>query len=174
MVCATKFGRQFTRRALRFWNGDHNFDPKANRLSEEPLIRRYRDGNSNLRSQFNRICKKAGIKPWGKPFQNCRSTRETELAESFPIHVVCDWIGNSQAVAAKHYLQVTDEHFAAAIGSRAVNALQQPTATGVTSGNKRNEKCEILGDYQNPRGSRSAKAPRTQPIYELLCESAFS
>jgi hypothetical protein len=34
--------------------------------------------------------------------------RETELAESFPMHVVCEWIGNSAAIAAKHYLQVTD------------------------------------------------------------------
>jgi len=25
--------------------------------------------------------------------------------------VVCAWIGNSQAVARKHYLQVTEEHF---------------------------------------------------------------
>jgi elongation factor P--beta-lysine ligase len=36
------------------------------------------------------------------------------LAESFPIHVVCQWIGNSEAVAKRHYLQVTDEHFAQA------------------------------------------------------------
>jgi hypothetical protein len=39
------------------------------------------------------------------------STRETELAETYPIQVVCDWIGNTAAVAAKHYLQVTDEHY---------------------------------------------------------------
>ena len=44
-------------------------------------------------------------------FPELRSTRETELAEQFPIHVVCAWLGNSQAVAKKHYLQVTDEHF---------------------------------------------------------------
>ncbi len=31
------------------------------------------------------------------------------------MHVVCKWIGNSQPVAAKHYLQLTDEHFAQAI-----------------------------------------------------------
>ena len=28
--------------------------------------------------------------------------------------MVCEWIGNSEAVARKHYLQVTDEHFKAA------------------------------------------------------------
>ena len=29
--------------------------------------------------------------------------------------MVCAWIGNSQPVAAQHYLQVTDEHFAKAL-----------------------------------------------------------
>lgn len=58
-----------------------------------------------------RIIEKAGLKPWPKLWQDLRSTRETELAESYPLHVVCAWIGNSQPVAAKHYLQVTDDHF---------------------------------------------------------------
>ena len=30
---------------------------------------------------------------WPKLFQNLRSRRETELAEQFPMHVVCSWIG---------------------------------------------------------------------------------
>ena len=29
-----------------------------------------------------------------------RSTRETELAEQYPLQVVCEWIGNSPQVAA--------------------------------------------------------------------------
>jgi hypothetical protein len=65
-----------------------------------------------------RIIGRAKIKPWPKLFQNLRSTRETELAEMYPLHVVCAWIGNSQPVAAKHYLQVTDEHFASAAHKR--------------------------------------------------------
>jgi len=32
-------------------------------------------------------------------------------SEPFSLLVVCQWIGNSQPVAMKHYLQVTDEHF---------------------------------------------------------------
>jgi hypothetical protein len=58
-----------------------------------------------------RILAKAHVKPWPKLFQNLRATRETELTDRFPIHVVCEWIGNSEVVARKHYLQVTDEHF---------------------------------------------------------------
>jgi hypothetical protein len=36
------------------------------------------------------------------PFQNLRSTRETELAEAYPIHVVIAWLGNSDNVAREH------------------------------------------------------------------------
>lgn len=81
------------------------------------VITRYRASNTNLRTHLQRIIDKAGLKAWPKLFQNLRSTRETELAEQFPIHVVCKWIGNSQPVAAKHYLQLTDEHFRLAVGA---------------------------------------------------------
>ena len=77
----------------------------------EYVITRYRTANANLRTQLLRIIHRAGLTPWPKLFHNLRATRETELAQTFPVHVVCKWIGNSQAVAAKHYLQVTDEHF---------------------------------------------------------------
>jgi len=77
----------------------------------EFVITRYRSATSNLRTQMERIIRRAGLQPWPKLFQNLRATRETELAQSFPLHVVCAWIGNSQTVAAKHYLQVTDDHF---------------------------------------------------------------
>ena len=46
-----------------------------------PIITRYRDRNSNLRTQLERIIRKSDLKPWPKLFQNLRATRETELAE---------------------------------------------------------------------------------------------
>jgi integrase len=94
----------------------------------EHVITRYRDPNGNLRTQLERIIRKAGLEPWAKPWQNLRSTRETELAETYPIHVVCAWIGNTEAVARKHYLQVTDEHFN--------SATQNPTQQAAERGGK--------------------------------------
>ena len=76
------------------------------------VVTRYREPGANLRTTFEKIILRAGLKPWPKLFQNLRSTRQTELAETFPAHVVCAWIGNSESVARKHYLQVTDDHFA--------------------------------------------------------------
>ncbi len=53
----------------------------------------------------------AANRGWFPCSPNLRSTRETDLTERFPVHVICEWIGNSAPVAAKHYLQVTDEHY---------------------------------------------------------------
>jgi integrase len=78
------------------------------------VITRYRSSEANLRTQFQRIIRRAGETPWPKLFHNLRASRETELAAEFPIHVVCAWIGNSPAIAAKHYLTVQDSDFAKA------------------------------------------------------------
>jgi integrase len=81
------------------------------------VVTRYNDERQNLRTQFGKIIKRAGLTPWPKPFVNLRSTRETELTERFPVHTVCDWIGNTPKVAMKHYLQTTDEHFLRAVSN---------------------------------------------------------
>lgn len=147
-----------------------DFDPKLKRLSEQHVITRYREPNSNLRTQLERIIRKAGLKPWPKPFQNLRSTRETELAERYPMHVVCAWIGNSQAVAAKHYLQVTDDHFAAATTAPCAPALvQSPVPGAVKSGNGEQartiETRKNPEEFQIPRGSgESSEDDHAPPV----------
>ena len=42
---------------------------------------------------------------------NLRKTRQIELTDIHPQHVVCAWLGNSEDVAKKHYLKVTDEDY---------------------------------------------------------------
>ncbi|MFM9960583.1 MAG: tyrosine-type recombinase/integrase [Planctomycetaceae bacterium] len=88
----------------------------------EFVIARRRDSGINLRTHLLRIIAKAGLTAWPKLFQNLRSTRETELAKTYPLHVVTSWLGNSQLIAAKHYLRVTDDHFQ--------KATQNPTPSG--------------------------------------------
>lgn len=79
------------------------------------VIQRVRCTKTNLRTQMIRILKKAGIKPWPKLFQNLRSSRESELIKVHGIDVACEWIGNTPAVATKHYLQITDEDYEKAL-----------------------------------------------------------
>ncbi len=88
----------------------------------------------NLRRRLGLIIKAAGVEAWPKLFHNLRSTRQTELEEHFPSHVVCGWLGNSVAVARDSYLQTTEEHFARAVqadgdtqAQEGEKALQKPT-----------------------------------------------
>jgi integrase len=94
----------------------------------EYVIGKYRINSSTLRKQLRQIAERAGITLWEKPFQNCRSTRATELEEDFPSHVVNRWLGHSQRIAERHYLQTTEEHFKRA----AQNAAQYAHASGRT------------------------------------------
>jgi integrase len=70
------------------------------------VINRYRSSNVNLRTQLVRIIRRAGLTPWPKLFHNLRVSCQVDLTESYPIHRVCYWLGNSTAIASKHYLSV--------------------------------------------------------------------
>jgi integrase len=92
--------------------------------------------NQNLRTRFERIVKRAGLEPWPRLFHNLRASRETELAQSFPVHVVAAWLGNTPRIAMKHYLQVTESDFRKAVQNPAhlgqdsvQNPVQRPSAT---------------------------------------------
>ena len=121
----------------------------------EYVISRYRDSNANLRTQLLRIINRAGLKSWPKLFQNLRSTRETELAEEYPLHVVCAWIGNSQPVAIKHYLQVTDDHYEQAV-------------TGTKSGNKTAVQNPVQSAHAT--GRNDSQANQERPIFAEQCD----
>jgi hypothetical protein len=102
-------------------------------------------GSANLRTQLERIMERAGVAKWPRLFQNMRASRETELTQHHPLHVVVAWIGNSAAIATRHYLQVTDADYdransggakSGALGAQ--NQAQQPAAAcgGGTARNK--------------------------------------
>ncbi len=83
---------------------------------EERVLPGLRLASNNLRTQLCKMLKKLGIEPWPRIYQNLRSSRQTELAEEFPGHVVCQWLGNSERIAGAHYLQTTEAHFERAAG----------------------------------------------------------
>src|SRR5207247_9674305 len=83
------------------------------------VITRYRDATANLRTELERIIKRAGLEWWDRVWHNLRASRQNELAAVYPIHIVCRWIGNSALIANKHYLSGTDDYFEAAVGSDA-------------------------------------------------------
>jgi hypothetical protein len=101
------------------------------------VITKHRLGGLNLRQQFERIIEDAGVTQWPKLFHNLRASRETELMREYDLATVCKWIGNSPAVAAKHYATSVDLNadFRRATGmpSRAAEAQQNAQQSAADS-----------------------------------------
>ena len=118
------------------------FDPEA-----VYVIQKYRDDAVNLRTMLARIVERAGLDPWPKPFVNLRSSCETELARKYPLFEVTKWLGNSPAIAHRHYLQLSDSSFAAAAASGAGDDASKAVQKAV--------------QYNRPQPSSTSSAPAT-------------
>jgi integrase len=104
------------KRVIPLWPELRPLVEKAIRNDQVRLLPFIRPGY-NPHTEFVRIIKRAGLPVWPKVWQNLRSTRETELLNDFPIHVVCAWIGNTEKIARRHYLQITEADYARAAGN---------------------------------------------------------
>ncbi len=83
--------------------------------------------NANLRTTLLKIIDRAGLQTWPRLFHNLRTSRETELAELYPVHVVAGWLGHTPRIAIKHYLMTTAEHFEDAVRVDDQKATQKAT-----------------------------------------------
>lgn len=143
--------------------------------------------NSNLRTTFNKIVKLAGLSPWPRLFHNLRASRETELVEEYPIHVVTEWIGNTPEIALGHYLMTTEDHFAKAAGK--LNPTKKPTQQLQEIGSKELQEdrmndsktldlrdnlggCENLLDNQAERGGFEPPVPFPRHSISSAAQSA--
>ncbi len=83
--------------------------------------------NCSLGSRFAKIIKRAGLTRWPRLFHALRASRETELAQEYPLHVVTAWLGNTPKIAMKHYLMVTENDFQKATQIPTQLAVQKAT-----------------------------------------------
>lgn len=143
------------------------------------VITSYRKG-SNLNPQFRRIIERAGFVAWPKTWHNLRASRQSELARDFPLHTVCAWIGNTKAIAAGHYLQVTDADWQRAVSSGAESGArvahipaQHPTASKRTESQKQLQVIE-RGEVVQPTAPRGESVQHTSMGRGGLETSHFS
>lgn len=124
--------------------------------------------NANLRTQFMRIIQRAGLQPWPRLFHAMRSSRETELVRDHPIQCVTAWLGNTPAIALKHYLQVTDHDWDKATegtSEAAEKATHNPTQYlhVLPRNESQDEKQEREKPRELPRFTRGCDCVRPPP-----------
>jgi hypothetical protein len=120
----------------------------------EHVIVRYGDKNFSLRTQLEWIIGRAGLKPWPKLFQNLRATRATELVKGCKNpRAAAERVGHSEAIAHKHYQQVTDEDFRLALEGDALGDAPGDSVhvTQTTTTNDRRD--------EFPENCRAASSP---------------
>ena len=135
------------------------------------------NADKNLGTTFKKIVRRAGVEVWPKPFQNCRSSRQTELEQHYPTYVVCSWLGNTPTVALKHYLTVTDEHFDSATenwGLAGDKLGTQPPASGRKASHKKTRNVlnvrenasfsEVVGILENASVAAEGLEPPTRGL----------
>jgi integrase len=106
------------------------------------VISHRRTSCTRIGRELAEIIKRAGLEPWERLFSNLRASRETELMAQYPVHVVCAWLGNTPAIAGKHYLQVREEDFAAAAENRCTLSVQEGIVTSCKTQNGSRESAE--------------------------------
>jgi integrase len=109
--------------------------------------------NANLRTMLSKFIRRAGVESWSRLWHSMRASCESDLARRFPLAVVCKWLGNTQAVALRHYIDVTDDDFRKALEATesgnpkaAQKAAQQVTAV------MRNEWQTFISDKKETPG----------------------
>ena len=152
---------------------------EAQELAPENDDRVFRDidEDSNLRTETLRILTRAGITDEIPRFyQNCRSSRQTELEAEFPLHVVCKWLGNSERTARKHYLKVRESHFEQASRAGVFPSVQKMTARcskgsqateaghEKTPGNEHSPAFRLWSEYTRRDSNPQPSVPKTDAL----------
>lgn len=97
-------------------------------VGAEAVVPRLRVGGAkmNLRSQFERIIAKAGVKPWPRLFHNMRASCATDWIAEYPVADVSNWLGHSATIGAAHYWQPRDANMDRAAGLAPGQAATNP------------------------------------------------
>ena len=112
------------------------------------IIAKHRGAAVNLRTQLERIILRAGLTPWPKPWHNMRASRQSELMAEYSLSDACRWLGNSPAIAARHYAMSTDSDGAF---KRAVGEPESKPENGPCSALQKALQYEAKPDYMEPQ-----------------------
>jgi hypothetical protein len=83
-----------------------------------------------------------------------RASCETDLARQFPLAVVAKWLGNTQAVAMRHDVDVTDADFEKAVKAGVAQNAAQHAQAGYR-GDSQSSKTELKKARKMPNAASS-------------------
>jgi integrase len=113
--------------------------------------------NANLRTQFQKIIRRAGLEAWPRLWHSLRASCETDLSREYPLAVAAKWLGNTKEIAMRHYVDVTDADF-----ERAAQAPEKAARKAAQNAS------ETVRNDEKPNGPRNEKSPEI-PGFSEVC-----
>jgi len=130
----------------------------------EFVLSKYRSpSGAYIRKRLDVLVERAGLTKWPRITHNLRASRQTELERNNPTHVVCAIMGNTPAVAHRHYLQTSEDDLLKAAGRSTEKAAQNPAQYGADLGGTGSQT-----EFHDP--SRESFEPSTVPRDTTQCE----
>ena len=128
----------------------------------EELVPGLANGSVNLRTEFSRIVVRAGLPMWEKPFQNLRSSCETDWFRQYPgrINDVARWMGHSPEIAMRHYLQVIPQGVDDATAAETGEPVRRPTSR--TGARPSGAAAHNAAQNGTARGRKARQAPEAE------------
>ena len=98
---------------------------------------------------------------------NLRASRDTEPRVEFPSHVVDAWIGHCEEIARRHYLMVTDNHFAQATEETVRKPVRYGHDSRRTGSQAENEESRFSAEYNEKRPRARTRDRQKWTILDL-------
>jgi integrase len=114
--------------------------------------------HSNTATTAAKFVAAAGFGSWPKFWNSLRASRETDLMDSHGLRLACSWIGNTAAVAMKHYALIRKTDYTD-VGKSAANSVAEHPRTAPHSSERGTE------NPINPRDLEE-KLPRMDSNHE--------
>jgi len=128
--------------------------------------------DSNLRTELERILRRAGVKQWPKLWHNLRASGATDFARLLPSHVAAEICGHTEEVAREHYWQVSDSDLDSAIAKLGRPELAQKLAH--EAGLNGPETSLVDSEAFGPETKQPQVSLGFDVICQLLSEAGFS
>lgn len=135
----------------------------------ERVVSHYAPSTANLRTNMNRIIRRAGLIPWPRLFNAMRASRATELASEYPAAICTAWLGHSRAIAEAHYHMVRDEDYERAALTPIDQQSGAECGAQVSQNASQHASASIRMDSQT--GSQMKKGPAFMPVLAESCTS---
>lgn len=117
--------------------------------------------HTNTATTVKKMVVAAGFETWPKFWNSLRASRETDLMDHYGLRKACGWIGNSPAVAMKHYALLRKSDFLD-VGMKSDAVANEPNSASDETKGLTSNKSDAESDAAEARTGENRREPTVE------------